>query len=111
MTRVVVVGAGPAGMAAARAAASAGCPVTLIDSAPLLGSQYHRQDPARGGDRFTLPAAVEHLPNTVVWALEPILGGHRVHLLTGPADGPGRRGASIDTASEHDAPTHPPTGG
>ncbi|WP_116040464.1 NAD(P)/FAD-dependent oxidoreductase [Amycolatopsis palatopharyngis] len=99
MNRVVVVGAGPAGMAAARAAAAAAVPVTLIDSAALLGGQYHRQDATGDGESLALPGAVDYLPNTVVWAVEPIAGGHRVHLLTGPADGPGRRGTSIDTAA------------
>jgi NADPH-dependent 2,4-dienoyl-CoA reductase/sulfur reductase-like enzyme len=97
MRRVVVVGGGPGGMAAARAAADAGVLVTLVDSAPLLGGQYQRQDTLFGQERCTLPAEVEHLPNSVVWALEPVAGGHRVHVRTGPADGVARRGRSIDT--------------
>ncbi|MBC9715853.1 FAD-dependent oxidoreductase [Streptomyces sp. TRM66268-LWL] len=97
MSRVVVVGAGPAGMAAARAAAQAGTDVLLIDSGARLGGQYHRQDTRAGTERFTLPARVEHLAESVVWALEPVAGGHRVHVRTGPADGPGRSGRSIDT--------------
>jgi D-hydroxyproline dehydrogenase subunit alpha len=40
---VVVVGAGPAGMAAALAAADAGCTVALLDAAPAIGGQIHRQ--------------------------------------------------------------------
>ncbi|MCT2594645.1 NAD(P)/FAD-dependent oxidoreductase [Streptomyces sp. N2-109] len=95
--RVVVVGAGPAGMAAARAAAEAGAPVLLIDSGPGLGGQYHRQNALARQERFTLPDGVEHLPDSVVWALEKVPAGHRVHVRTGPADGPGRRGRSIDT--------------
>ncbi|MBC7267581.1 MAG: NAD(P)-binding protein, partial [Streptomyces sp.] len=39
---VVVVGAGPAGLAAAEAALGAGARVTLIDSAEQPGGQYHR---------------------------------------------------------------------
>jgi len=48
---VAVVGAGPAGMAAALAAADAGCQVVLIDSAPQVGGQIYRQSqrPAPGG--------------------------------------------------------------
>ncbi|MDG4829359.1 FAD-dependent oxidoreductase [Solwaraspora sp. WMMD1047] len=42
---VVVVGAGPAGSAAALAAADAGCRVTVIDSGAAPGGQYHRQPP------------------------------------------------------------------
>lgn len=94
---VVVVGAGPAGMAAARAAAGAGAPVLLIDSAPAPGGQYHRQDALRPPQGHSLPAGVEYLPDTVVWALEAVPGGHRVHLRTGPADGPGRHGRTVGT--------------
>lgn len=97
--RVVVVGAGPAGMAAARAAAEAGVRVLLVDSGTELGGQYHRQNSLLISERFTLPDGVEHLSQSVVWALEPVPGGHRVHLRTGPADGPGRRGRSVDTAA------------
>jgi len=39
---LVVVGAGPAGMAAALAAAAAGMTVTLVDEAPTAGGQYFR---------------------------------------------------------------------
>nr|WP_093610874.1 (2Fe-2S)-binding protein [Streptomyces indicus] len=97
MSRVVVVGGGPAGMAAARAAAKAGVDVVLIDAGAKLGGQYHRQDSRAGTERFGLPPGVEHLAESVVWALEPVPGGHRVHLRTGPADAPGRTGRSIDT--------------
>ncbi len=52
---VVVVGAGPAGMAAAGAAAFAGCRVEVIDTYAGPGGQYHRQRAAdtghRGADR------------------------------------------------------------
>lgn len=92
---VVVVGGGPAGMAAARAVAAAERPVVLIDSAPALGGQFHRQDALSG--RFPVLDGVEHLPDTVVVGLEPVPGGHRLHLRTGPADGPGRRAHRIDT--------------
>ncbi|MCK9686021.1 NAD(P)/FAD-dependent oxidoreductase [Scleromatobacter humisilvae] len=40
--RVVVVGAGPAGLAAARVAAAAGLDVLLLDAAPLPGGQVWR---------------------------------------------------------------------
>lgn len=98
---VVVVGAGPAGMAAARAAAGAGVRVLLVDSGPRLGGQYHRQNSLRPagepGEPGELPETVRHVPDSVVWALERLPGGHRVHLQTGPADGPGRRGHTVDT--------------
>ncbi|MEC3981392.1 FAD-dependent oxidoreductase, partial [Amycolatopsis sp. H20-H5] len=99
MRPVVVVGAGPAGMAAACAAAAAGARVLLVDSAPKLGGQYHRQDRTPGVEAFTLPDTVEHLAETVVFAVEPVPGGHRLHLRTGQADGPGRRARRVDTAA------------
>ncbi|MER0245099.1 FAD-dependent oxidoreductase, partial [Streptomyces sp. HSW2009] len=45
--QVVVVGAGPAGLHAALAAARAGARVTLVDSAPQVGGQYYRHPPQR----------------------------------------------------------------
>ncbi len=48
MADLAVVGAGPAGLAAALSAARRGVDVTLIDSAPTLGGQIWRQ-PASGG--------------------------------------------------------------
>jgi D-hydroxyproline dehydrogenase subunit alpha len=44
-TPLTVVGAGPAGIMAAYAAAEAGVDVTLIDDNPLPGGQYYRQSP------------------------------------------------------------------
>ena len=43
---VAVVGAGPAGLAAAAEAAGHGLSVTLLDDSPLPGGQYYRQGPA-----------------------------------------------------------------
>ncbi|GGS45861.1 FAD-dependent oxidoreductase [Actinokineospora fastidiosa] len=96
MSSVVVVGAGPAGLAAAAAAARAGRDVLLIDAESRRGGQYHRQDLLDTTERFPLPPGVEHLAETVVWAVEP---GRRLHLLTGPADGPGRRRRTVDAAA------------
>lgn len=45
MTEVLVVGAGPAGLAAAAAALAAGAEVTLLDAARDLGGQYWRHLP------------------------------------------------------------------
>ena len=42
---VTVVGAGPAGLAAAETALIAGAEVTLLDSAEQPGGQYHRMLP------------------------------------------------------------------
>jgi D-hydroxyproline dehydrogenase subunit alpha len=107
MRRIVVIGAGPAGLAAANAAALHGVEVVLIDAGAKLGGQYHRQDALTAGDRFApsaaterhesaLPKNVEHVANAAVWAIEPVDGGHRVHLRVGPADGPDRKGRAVE---------------
>ncbi|MGH9105057.1 MAG: FAD-dependent oxidoreductase [Acidimicrobiales bacterium] len=46
---LVVVGAGPAGMAAATSAARRGALVTVVDSSPRLGGQYFRQSSVGAG--------------------------------------------------------------
>jgi NADPH-dependent 2,4-dienoyl-CoA reductase/sulfur reductase-like enzyme len=96
MRRIVVIGAGPAGLAAARAAAELGVDVALIDAGAKLGGQYHRQDALASGDRFRLPENVEHIAEAAVWAIEPVDGGHRVHMRIGPADDPSRRGRAVE---------------
>ncbi len=68
--RVVVVGAGPAGMAAARTAADAGARVTVVDSEPGAGGQF-----LRGRAKFDHPG-VTHLGNTEAWLVE----GGTLHL-------------------------------
>ncbi|SBT46449.1 FAD-dependent oxidoreductase [Micromonospora narathiwatensis] len=55
---VAVVGAGPAGLAAALAAAEAGVVVALIDAGVRAGGQYWRS-PAPGAGRFT-PNTLHH---------------------------------------------------
>lgn len=40
---VIVIGAGAAGMSAGYAAARAGCTVTILDTNPATGGQYHRR--------------------------------------------------------------------
>jgi NADPH-dependent 2,4-dienoyl-CoA reductase/sulfur reductase-like enzyme len=97
VNRVVVIGAGPAGLAAARAAAALGVEVVLVDAGPKLGGQYFRQDALASEDRFSFPGGVEHVPDAAVWAVEPIHGGHRVHLRIGAADDPSRTGRVLET--------------
>jgi D-hydroxyproline dehydrogenase subunit alpha len=84
--RVVVIGGGPAGLAAADAAAGAGAEVVLVDSEPTLGGQYHR------GTEQRVDPRVRHLPDSTVWAAE----GLRLHVRTGPADSPHRTGRVFD---------------
>ncbi|MFE7507759.1 FAD-dependent oxidoreductase [Promicromonospora sp. NPDC057488] len=105
---VVVVGAGPAGLAAAHAAARAGARVTVLDSADVLGGQYWRHLPP------TRPAAREHVlhhkwgtyrelvhalrahpavtvvPSAQVWSLERLDDGVRLNVLVGEPDAAGR---------------------
>src|SRR5579859_3579220 len=45
-TEVAIIGAGPAGLAAASTASEAGCRITLIDSYARPGGQYYKQTPA-----------------------------------------------------------------
>ncbi|MET9633007.1 FAD/NAD(P)-binding oxidoreductase [Lentzea sp. NPDC006480] len=72
--RIVVVGAGPAGMAAARTAADAGAQVTVVDSEPEAGGQF-----LRGRAKFE-HHGVTHLKNTEAWLVED-----RTLHLRGPA--------------------------
>ena len=87
---LVIVGAGPAGMAAATVACRAGLGVTLIDENLSTGGQIYRQPPgALGGlsvpstdessqhgkqmigDLESLKDQIEWLPNTSVWGHFP----------------------------------------
>jgi NADPH-dependent 2,4-dienoyl-CoA reductase/sulfur reductase-like enzyme len=70
---VVVVGGGPAGMAAADAAVQAGAEVVLVDAEPVLGGQYHR------GSAQSVDPRVRHLSDSTVWATE----GLRLHIRPG----------------------------
>lgn len=88
MRRVAVVGGGPAGTAAAKTAAACGVEVVLIEAEPELGDRW-RDD--RG-----LPEGVEHLVGSEAWAIEPVAGGHRVHVRTGAAGGPERTGRAVE---------------
>lgn len=104
MTRrhVVVVGAGPAGLSAATAAADQGARVTLLDSADQLGGQYWRHPLGattddsglqHGWGRFrALSAAVRHHPDVEVlteaqvWSAEQHDHGPQLHVLVGSPD-------------------------
>ena len=104
-TRLAVIGAGPAGLAAALAAAARGVHVTVIDAGAEAGGQFYRQ-PAEGlGARrpqalhhqwrtwerlrdglgaHIASGRVVHLTEHHVWFVEPDLNGFTVHALLGP---------------------------
>lgn len=107
MTQVLVIGAGPAGLAAATAAAAQGAEVTLLDSSDETGGQYWRHLPVvRSGLReaslhhgwpryLALRAELENsddvtlLLGAQVWSLEPnadSMCGFVVHVSVGPTD-------------------------
>jgi len=83
---LVIIGAGPAGMAAAAEASELGLSVTIIDEQPRAGGQIYRDvdkvSPSRApilgtdytdGKRLTeslRQSGIEYLPGAVVWAIE-----------------------------------------
>ncbi len=79
--KIVVVGAGPAGMAAATTAADAGAEVTMVDAEPEAGGQF-----LRGRARFAHDG-VTHLRNTEAWLVE----GNTLHIRGGEAPDGGPR--------------------
>jgi thioredoxin reductase len=92
---VLVLGAGPAGMAAAVQAAECGLSVTLLDEQEAAGGQVYRAPPAEFGPLPATPetkrgaalrralaaSGAHHLPQRRAWFVEP---GFRVHVV-GPA--------------------------
>ncbi|MFG3009210.1 NAD(P)/FAD-dependent oxidoreductase [Streptomyces cinerochromogenes] len=106
--RLAVVGAGPAGLAGALAAAARGVRVTLVDAAEQAGGQFYRQPaPALGARRpqalhhqwrtwerlrdalarHRAAGLITHLTDHHVWCLEreSASGTVTVHALRGPA--------------------------
>src|ERR1700760_1966850 len=67
---VVVAGAGPAGLHAARAAAQAGARVLVLDDNPLPGGQVWRQGPHHPPQRglLAIQTALEAHPGVTVWS-------------------------------------------
>ena len=98
---LAVVGAGPAGLAAAGQAAELGLAVTLIDAFALPGGQYYKQTPpelgetaAPDGNARQLWAGVEQkavrlLAGTSVWGIFPEEGAYTL-CLYGPQGTPRR---------------------
>ena len=83
---VAIIGAGPAGMAAAGRATRAGARAVVIDSSPRVGGQFWRHRPEDADNLSTLHSgrasyrrlksdfdaalasgALTHLPSTSVW--------------------------------------------
>ena len=114
MTQVLVIGAGPAGLAAARVARALGASVTLIDSSDQLGGQFWHHLPAarpaarerilhHGWDTFqSLSATLESddgcriIRSANVFALETAASGPgTVHVIVGAPDGIGRERLSF----------------
>ncbi|MBT0771528.1 FAD-dependent oxidoreductase [Kineosporia sp. J2-2] len=108
-TEVLVIGGGPAGMAAARAALAHGATVTLLESGDDLGGQFwrHLPEPRRGGQEHLLhhhwrefrtvrrqlldDPGCDVVLNAHVWSVDrrddaPPL----VHVMIGVPDGTGR---------------------
>ncbi|MGW0649085.1 FAD-dependent oxidoreductase [Streptomyces umbrinus] len=75
--RLVVIGAGPAGLTAVLAAAARGVRVTLVDSAPQAGGQFYRQTAPGFGARR--PQALHHQWRT--W--ERLRDGLAAHIAAG----------------------------
>ena len=98
---LAVVGAGPAGLAAAAQAAELGLSVTLVDAFALPGGQYYKQTPPELGEtiapdesaRQLLAAAdqegVRLLAGTSVWGIFPEDGATML-CLYGPPGTPRR---------------------
>jgi len=112
-TDVLIIGAGPAGLAAAVSARRAGARVRIVESSDQSGGQYWRHLPVDrpAGDEPRLHhqwqryqqfrAAIETDPavtvglGTHVWAIERLDDAVRVHTVCGEVDGAGRRRQSI----------------
>jgi NADPH-dependent 2,4-dienoyl-CoA reductase/sulfur reductase-like enzyme len=90
MFDVAVVGAGPAGLAAAQAATSAGADVAVVDAGVRAGGQYLRSfgdgPRPRPGWRHELRgdgAGTTHLAAHHVWRVSPSVDGFTLHCLVG----------------------------
>lgn len=104
--RVAILGAGPAGLAAAQAALAGGAEVTVLDEGERAGGQFWRHHDALTDPRMQhqwsrferLRGALERArvhEQASVWHVEAD-GELRVHALIGPADSAGRTALAVD---------------
>ncbi|GAB3427141.1 FAD-dependent oxidoreductase [Flindersiella endophytica] len=97
---VLVVGAGPAGLSAAVAAAGCGRHVGVVDGGTRIGGQYWRHSPgAEPGDRgfrrlaeafrdHVAAGRIEHLPQRQVWTVSKPGAAFVVHTAQGDLTAP-----------------------
>ena len=93
---IIVIGAGPAGLAAAEAASRNGSDIALIDSAPRLGGQYWRNKGTVKGYRseradqlfakVSRAKSITHISEATVWSIEKDGELFRVNYLQGGAE-------------------------
>jgi len=113
---LVVLGGGPAGVAAARAAVDARVPVVLVDLSERLGGQYYRREPAafsttaagalhHGWERWDAAVArlersprFTHVAGAAVWAVQRLPDGG-VRLATNREDLPSIESDAVIVAS------------
>ncbi len=94
---LVVVGAGPAGLAAAATAALGGARVALLDASPRVGGQFWRHREEETGEhgyrdwsvfaglRSIVEERVDHVPDATVWWIEH---GFRLRTTAGVFEAP-----------------------
>ena len=90
---IIVIGAGPAGLAAAEAASRNGTDVALIDSAPRKGGQYWRHRTSVKGyknkradvlfAKIQSASSITHISEATVWSIEKENELFRVNYLQG----------------------------
>ena len=90
---IIIIGAGPAGLAAAEAASRSGAEVALIDSASKKGGQYWRHRNSVKGyksdradqlfSKIESASSVTHISDATVWSIETQGGLYRVNYLQG----------------------------
>ena len=90
---IIVIGAGPAGLAAAEAASRNGSNIALIDSSPRMGGQYWRNGGTIKGyrseradqlfEKISSVESITHISEATVWSVEKAGEFFRVNYLQG----------------------------